>query len=329
MLYLIGSQAIALQIPDWLEGRATKDWDFIGSSDDFRSLVQRLTDNNRIQGIGYVKGPTGRNIKGCARFLDKQGKFFAVEVDFDDVPDQMSINNANLVYFDTQRLHQVQIADVKVWCIAQDLDTNLLLKLSHRYKKNSQHFHKTMQDIQLLRLYGAKVKEIDEGLLKQREALTLAYKHPSLQQGKRTFFTDNVPYKYDHDSIHRAVAIAGAPAYLSYMQDGAEVQCDKEKFFDLPYSHRLYGVVEECFVLALERAIIPHGTEANKAFEMALEKVCTSITSGWFREFAWENYDAVMGTHAVLQLQCFDFVQKFNDALDAGLILPYDAGNKY
>ncbi len=329
MLYLIGSQAIALQIPDWLEGRATKDWDFIGSSDDFRSLVQRLTDNNRIQGISYVKGPTGRNIKGCARFLDKQGKFFAVEVDFDDAPDLMSINNANLVYFDTQRLHQVQIADVKVWCIAQDLDTNLVLKLSHRYKKNSPHFRKTMQDIQLLRLYGAKVKEIDEDLLKQREALTLAYKHPSLQQGKRTFFTDNVPYKYDHDSIHRAVAIDGAPAYLSYMQDGAEVQCDKEKFFDLPYEHQIRGVIEECFVLALERAIIPHGTEVNKAFEMALERVCTSITSGWFREFAWENYYAVRGTYVVLQLQCFDFVQKFNDALDVGLILPYDSGNKY
>jgi hypothetical protein len=23
-------------------------------------------------------------------------------------------------------------------------------------------------------------------------------------------------------------------------------------------------------------------------------KVCTSITSGWFREFAWENYDNVL-----------------------------------
>jgi hypothetical protein len=26
----------------------------------------------------------------------------------------------------------------------------------------------------------------------------------------------------------------------------------------------------------------------------ALDKVCTSITSGWFREFAWQNYDEVV-----------------------------------
>jgi hypothetical protein len=30
------------------------------------------------------------------------------------------------------------------------------------------------------------------------------------------------------------------------------------------------------------------------SFMMALQKVCTSITSGWWRSFAWEHYwDAV------------------------------------
>ena len=50
-------------------------------------------------------------------------------------------------------------------------------------------------------------------------------------------------------------------------------------------------------VLALERHQIPNDFRPHpkKSFDMALMKVCTSITSGWFREWAWENYDQVQG----------------------------------
>lgn len=34
----------------------------------------------------------------------------------------------------------------------------------------------------------------------------------------------------------------------------------------------------------------PNIPSPRKSFEIALEKVCTSITSGFFREFAYENY---------------------------------------
>jgi hypothetical protein len=67
-------------------------------------------------------------------------------------------------------------------------------------------------------------------------------------------------------------------------------------------------------VLALERAIIPNETEVNKAFDIALEKVCTSITSGWFREYAYNNY------FKVKELYHDSFVDKFNSALMEGEI---------
>jgi hypothetical protein len=85
-------------------------------------------------------------------------------------------------------------------------------------------------------------------------------------------------------------------------------------FDNLPDIVKLYGVLEESYVLALERAVIPLNVSADRAFEIALEKVCTSITSGWFREFAWENYDEVK------KLYHESYVNKFNIALVVGKI---------
>ena len=138
----------------------------------------------------------------------------------------------------------------------------------------------------------------------------------------KEFFTPDVPYVYDHDSIHRAVAVGDVPAYTLYLEDGEEVKTSNKKFESLPIEFRLRGVLEESYVLALERAIIPHESSTDWAFKMALSKVCTSITSGKFREFAWENYFSVMKMYNP------DFVQKFKDALADGKILPY-TGNKY
>ena len=117
------------------------------------------------------------------------------------------------------------------------------------------------------------------------------------------------------------MAVDDVPAYTRYMIDGAQVLTSREKFDKLPRIQRLNGVLEESYVLALERSIIPHGNEPKAAFDMALSKVCTSITSGWFRDFAWENYDDVQA------LYNGDFVEKFESALAQGLILPYNNSN--
>ena len=98
------------------------------------------------------------------------------------------------------------------------------------------------------------------------------------------------------------------------------MMCDMEKFKAQPEIVKLYGVLEESYVLALERAIIPFGTDPKRAFDIALEKVCTSITSGVFREYAWQNYFKVQ------ELYHESFVQKFNTALAAGKILPFTGG---
>lgn len=189
------------------------------------------------------------------------------------------------------------------------------LKMSHRYLKNSPHFLKTMEDIWLLRLaHDAKI--VDNDFFKAREKETYNYGHPVLKATRDEFFKDDF-YVYDHDSIHRAVAVDDVPAYTRYMVDGEQVMTSREKFDALPKIVRLNGVLEEAYVLALERAIVPHNANPNSAFKMAMSKVCTSITSGWFREFAWENY------YQVMCLFKPDFVTKFEAAKERGEILPF------
>jgi hypothetical protein len=173
----------------------------------------------------------------------------------------------------------------------------LLLKLSHRYLRNSPHFLKTRDDINLLRRRGVKVRDEWLPLLKEREKETYTYRHPDLNQPKAGFFSrDGLTYVWDHDDVHRAVAAPLQPAYRAYMKDGAEVACDRVRFEALALDHRLRGVAEEAMVLAIERSLVPYpGMKTpTEAFTYALQKVCTSITSGWFREFAWEHYDEVL-----------------------------------
>jgi hypothetical protein len=54
------------------------------------------------------------------------------------------------------------------------------------------------------------------------------------------------------------------------------------------------------------------------SFLKALEKVCTSITSGWWREFAWENYEAALAMHDR------NYVDRFWKAVEAGTVGPYE-----
>lgn len=231
------------------------------------------------------------------------------------------------------------------------IDVLYALKMSHRYLKNSPHFQKTREHIKKLRnkMNKNNIHPKLEEWFKEREKETYSYGHPKLNQSKTNFFSgDGVSYIYDHDSIHQAMAtlikvvepsgfetrfvttaadsyanIFGEgpkPAYHFYQTPKSEIMTSKSLFESLPHSVRLRGVLEEAQVLALERAVIPHGTDNYKAFKIALEKVCTSITSGWFREFAWENYDSVMTLYLN---EGQDYVDRFTHALNQGKIKKY------
>ena len=194
------------------------------------------------------------------------------------------------------------------------------LKMSHRYLRNSPAFMKTMRDIQFMRRLGAIIPAELQDWFKAREDKTYWYQHPSLNHSKKDFFKDdNITYVYDHDTLHLAVKHLEMPAYEYFRIVNKDVLCSREKFDALPIETRLYATLEESYVLALERSQIPFPGQLTprQSFLIALKKVCSSITSGWFREFSWEHYDKVDA------LYNNDYLDRFQNGIETGLVKPF------
>jgi 8-oxo-dGTP pyrophosphatase MutT (NUDIX family) len=317
-MLIIGSQAAIFHK---LTDKKANDTDVIGTFSELQSLIRAVKEETGIQ----ISRPLGR--KGDKWHIrDGNGWNIEFEIAFQGTS--------------AARLLEIEgvVEGEEAFASKQAL---LALKMSHRYLRNSPHFLKTMRDIQAMRAAGIVLDETMQEWLVQREEETYDYAHPNLNVDKGTFFDDSVKYIYDHDSIHETVAITtvpvmdmseygmhiqGIPAYTKYMKDGAQVMTDKEKFFSVSEMVRLHGVYEESCVLALERSQIPFDFEPNPrySFELALMKVCTSITSGWFREYAWENYDKVLDLY--LRLGEDNYIERFKR--NAHLLKPFK-GEKY
>jgi hypothetical protein len=304
MLLVVGSRA--LHHHGLIEYRDVKnsDWDFIASPGEW------LHFKNRMNGtVVEVQSPNVQAFK-CMH-NGRETYFEAYIFEYDDESSSELLAHYAVFNGCYDALSQMYWATPEM-CLA--------IKLSHRFKKNTRFFQKTMHHIRFLRNKGIvldnKLQKISE--LRQKE--TLAYSHPNLDVDKDSFFKDDF-YIYDHDSIHEAVALAGRPAYTFYMKDGSEVMTSKEKFDSLPEEIKLAGVYEETCVLALERHQIPNNfnPDPTGSFMYALEKVCTSITSGWFREYAWENYHKIVAMHK--KLGKTDYVKRFKQNFD--MIRPF------
>jgi len=286
-------------------GRPMLDLDVVGTYDD---LMAWLKQQGPIRSCYPIN--EGKTI--LTRYQD--GRIVEGEIAWEGTSSEQILQLTHPDSSNDQEIEHLSYADP---------DLLYAIKMSHRYKKNSVHFLKTMNDIHLLRSYGAMITIENESFYKLRQKETYNYGHPKLNVTKDGFFTgDGVEYKYDHDSIHLSMMHLDRPAYEMYKIPGEEVLCSKELFEQLPHLYKLYGVLEESYVLALERSQIPFGTrvKAFDSFQMALQKVCTSITSGWFREFAWENYHEVMLNYDKT------YVDRFWAAVESGLVKPYTGG---
>lgn len=307
-MLIVGSYALAFR---GIQDRIPNDIDIFCTKEEFKILVAKLSEKSSVSELKFKEG--GAYVKFQNRTI--------VDASFLDADSSIACNNRRIDAYCNTPEYVTSIGKARV----ANPEVVLIMKLSHKYKKDCPHFLKTMKDIISLRNKTYKGRTIPNrvtsellDILVEREEATYKNSLPKLNTSKKEFFTDSVPYKYDHDTIHEAVKHLDKPAYQYYMKDGEQVMCDMQKFEELPEIVRLYGVLEESYVLALERAIIPFGTDPKRAFDIALSKVCTSITSGKFRAYAWDNYFKVQ------ELYHESFVLKFQTALDQGKILPFN-----
>lgn len=298
-MLLIGSAALAFVAE---LDREPKDADLIATIDEYEDFIAKHKQN-LVSTYPVNKG------KKLIIFL-KDTKPIEMEIAWPDSTAETLLNALSMEDLPTTNFLGQEVSVAPLHILYQ-------LKMSHRFLKNSPHFLKTMKDIKFMRSLGAQITMPD--WLKAREVETYDYKHPKLNVSKDDFFKkdEGVTYVYDHDSIHEAVKRYDRPAYTYFKPENSQVLCDRAMFEASSREVQLASVVEEATVLALERSQIPFKNQVTPkwSFDMALMKVCTSITSGWWRSFAWEHYDEVQALYDE------NYVAKFWEAVKKGVVV--------
>jgi len=291
-MILLGSRALKLTHPHLVK-RQCSDFDFISTEEDCHNWVR-----NNIQNIEEYK------VVKTADKIIVNGK---TNIEFEIIKPG---NSASLL----QSIVENDPKSIKTsFGLIPSLDVLFAIKSSHKYKKfedDSRRFWKTACDYHLMKLNGASIKDEHKEFIKLREKETYLNKTPSLtNQTKASFFSaaHGINYKYDHDSLHEAVKHLDMPAYKYYAKDNDEIKSDKNKFFEVSEEIRMLGAIEEAQVLYLERFAIPNNDykENKEMFNFAVAKMASSITSGFFREWCYENI------FKIVQNYNFDFMKKF------------------
>lgn len=125
-------------------------------------------------------------------------------------------------------------------------------------------------------------------------------KHPKLNTTVKDFFDDYVTKKYDHDWLHQVVAFNDVPMYTKMQKNPEMAWCSEDMWNQFSYLEKCQCVAEESLVIAMERFMIPQNWKfpSKFAFLKALDKVCTTLCSGWFRDFAIDHYPEIYGLYS-------------------------------
>ncbi len=103
---------------------------------------------------------------------------------------------------------------------------------------------------------------------------------------------------HEHDAIHEIVAYGPRPLYESFKRDLGRALLDRGMFEAADPLLRERLVREEAMAIALERIVIPRLATGEPftpeaAYRSALQRVCTNLTSGWFRDWAIDHWPRV------------------------------------
>jgi hypothetical protein len=304
-MLLIGSRALALRSPQCLT-RQPLDFDFVGSQEEYDQWYQVNVDKIKPTQV-YQEN---NNTKWIVRNKKTICEFQIVQPGSSDqlLMDLVKNNKETL---------ETSFGNIP------SLDLLFTIKDSHKYKKfekSDHNFWKTALDWHMMKRAGAEVKSEYEAFSKLRKQETYTYAHPKLNVNKDNFFSNNgIEQIFEHDDLHKIVALYNQPAYISYLQDGEEVKSSKKKFFEVSEEIRMAGALEEALTLALERSLIPHPGVwgPDLAFRFALAKASSSITSGFFREYIFNNIFDVIKLY---EKTSKNYLKKFEDAVKSGNI---------
>jgi len=218
-----------------------------------------------------------------------------------EVHDPLFLNNQDMAGYATW--HEVTLPD---GCTAKVMSLLglAILKRSHlwrdlSFQKHITDFHKHGLKEALDRFADKPDNIVNKDLAKRAELTKQAFPQGSqnFMQSKENFFGDAVSRKYDHDYLHELFAYQDKPLYTKLLRQANLAWCEKEKWETLTTEEKLQCVAEEVQVIAAERFMIPNDWKypCKLAYVKALDKVCTTLCSAWFRDHALDNYPQLVG----------------------------------
>lgn len=210
--------------------------------------------------------------------------------------DPYFLNNAKLAFYYGSH-HTVKFNDHNL--NVMNLRGLSIIKRSHlwrelSFQKHITHYHKYIPE----KYKCINLSVADNGFLQQRIEMTMKefpQGNPKLNQSVEDFFDDAVTKKYNHDYLHELVAFHSRPLYTRLQIDSNSAWCEKDLWEQLTYDEKLQCVAEETYVIAIERFLVPNNWDYSykRAYLKSLDKVCTTLCSGWFRDFAIDNYPSI------------------------------------
>lgn len=218
-----------------------------------------------------------------------------------EVHDPNFLNNREMTGYATQ--NTVTLPDGTKALVMSMLGL-AIIKRSHLWRNLS--FQKHITDYhkqglaEVLSSHEGNFKIVKEDL-QTRIALTkkaFPQGNPNLMQSKEDFFEDAVKKVYDHDWLHELYAHRNRPMYTFMQRDKSLAWCEKDMWDGFAEEEKLFCVAEEAYVIATERFLVPSDWKypAKLAYTKAVDKICTTLCSGWFRDFAIDNYPKAVGS---------------------------------
>lgn len=210
------------------------------------------------------------------------------------------LNNKEFSYLTT---NTIMFNDHKL-AVASPYDL-AIIKRSHLWRdlsfdKHITHYHKHLKPY-ANRFVGGEIRILNERIELTKQAFP--QQQANLKKNKQDFFDDAVPKIVDHDYLHELVAFYDEPLYKRLQRPDHDVWCHRDLWEGLTHTDRIRCVAEEVSVLSIERFLLPGGWKmpSKLAYMKALGKVCTTVTSGYFRDFAIDHYpEAILCYNKVL-----------------------------
>jgi len=302
-MLIVGSKALKYNFPNF--NREVNDTDIIGNMSDFEIL---------------------KNVLNPVEIRQKEDIIGLIGITPNDLYPEITTKNVEILLSD----NSISLKRYVEYDNAENGIKYASPEVLYSLKKSHIHFpvkfQKHINDYCFLHdsLNGDdKLKEITKINYKETEIRLGKLKTPSLNKKVSEFFAQSdkfVKSYFIHDHLHIAMAhYNGKPLYEKMQYDITIAKCEKVLWEKFTFEDKCKCVLEEAYVIALERKIIPmifggdNYITASAALKWSMYRVCTNLCSGWFREFATSNYNKIMEYSNPQYVELF--LKKYDDGI--------------